>query len=46
MAACGSPCAAYRAGTVSTVKSPGCTCGSSSQVTGVDTFAPGRARTD
>ena len=45
IAAWRSPTSAKRAGIVATVKSSGATSGSSSQVTGADTGAPGLGRT-
>ena len=40
----GSPCSRSRSGTLDIVRSSGAISGSSSQVKGVDTWAPGRAR--
>ena len=46
IAAHGSPAARTRSGTVAIVSASGSTLSSSSQPNGVDTCAPGRARTD
>jgi hypothetical protein len=46
MPACRSPRAAKRAGTVSMVKSSGCTSGTSAQVMGVDTVARATPRSE
>ena len=46
MAAQGSPAAATRAGTLARVSSSGWTAAMSSHRSGVDTWPPGRARTD